>query len=66
MIVAHPGLFSYHFFFRLTLYFSTKADTGTVSAIKIRKRLTKFRITIALPEKFGSMGFITAVKVTKV
>ena len=56
MIVAHPGLFSYLFFFRLTLYFSTKANTGTVSAIKIRKRLTKFKI----------MGFITAVKVTKV
>ena len=34
---------------------------GTVSAIKFRKRLTKFRITIALLKKFGSKGFITAV-----
>ena len=34
-----------------------------MSAIKIRKRLTKFKITIALPKKFGSKGFITIVKV---
>ena len=38
---------------------------GTVSAIKFRKHLTKFKITIALSKKFGSKGFITAVKVTK-
>ena len=31
-----------------------------------RKRLTKFRITIALPKKFGSKGLIAAVKVTKI
>ena len=49
--------------FRLTLYFSTK---GTVSAIKFRKRLTKFKITIALPKKFGSKGFITAIKFIKI
>ena len=36
-----------------------------MSAIKFRKRLTKFKITIALPKKFGSKGFIKAVKVTK-
>ena len=29
-----------------------------MSAIKFRKRLTKFKITIALPKKFGSKGFI--------
>ena len=28
-----------------------------MSAIKFRKRLTKFKITIALPKKFGSKGF---------
>ena len=39
---------------------------GTVSAIKFRKRLTKLKISIALPKKLGSMGFITAVKVTKI
>ena len=39
---------------------------GTVSAIKFRKRLTKFKITIALPKKFGGKGFITAVKGTKI
>ena len=33
-----------------------------MSAIKFRKRLTKFKITIALPKKFGSKGFITVVK----
>ena len=33
-----------------------------MSAIKFRKRLMKFKITIALPKKFGSKGFITAVK----
>ena len=38
---------------------------GTVSAINFRKRRTKFKITIALPKKFGSKGFITVVKVTK-
>ena len=35
-----------------------------MSAIQFRKRLTKFKITIALPKKFGSKGFITVVKVT--
>ena len=39
---------------------------GHVSAIKFRKRHTKFKIPIALPKKFGSRGFITAVKVTKI
>ena len=34
-----------------------------MSAIKFRKRLTKFKITIALPKKFGSKGFIMVVKV---
>ena len=29
-------------------------------------KLTKFKITIALPKKFGSKGFITAVKITKI
>ena len=33
--------------------------------IKFRKRLTKFKITIALPKKFGSKGFITVVKVIR-
>ena len=37
-----------------------------MSAIKFRKRLTEFKITIALPMKFGSKGFITAVKVIKI
>ena len=37
-----------------------------MSAIKFRKRLTKFEITIALPEKFGSKDSTTAVKVTKI
>ena len=37
-----------------------------MSAIKFRKRLAKSKITIALPKKFGSKGFITAVKVTKI
>ena len=32
-----------------------------MSAIKFRKCLTKFKITIALPKKFGSKGFITVV-----
>ena len=31
-----------------------------MSAIKFRKRLTKFKITIALPKKFGSKGFINS------
>ena len=35
-------------------------------AIKFRKRLTKFKITIAVSKKFGSKGFITAVKVTTI
>ena len=39
---------------------------GTVSAIKFRKRLVKFKITIGLPKKFDSKGVITAVKVTKI
>ena len=30
--------------------------------IKFRKRLAKFKIMIALPKKFGSKGFITAVR----
>ena len=30
--------------------------------VKFRKRLTKFKITITLPKKFGSKGFITALK----
>ena len=38
----------------------------TVSAIKFRKRLTKFKIMKAMPKKFGSKGFIKAVKVTKI
>ena len=37
-----------------------------MSAIKFRKRLTKYKVTIALPKKFDSKGFITAVKVTKI
>ena len=32
-----------------------------MSAVKFRKRLNKFKITRALPKKFGSKGFITAV-----
>ena len=32
-----------------------------MSAIKFRKRLTKFKITIALPKKFGSNGFSIAI-----
>ena len=32
-----------------------------MSAIKFRKRLTKFKITIALPKELGSKGFITVV-----
>ena len=60
------------FWFRYTLLqkcFQTDATffyQGTVLAIKFRKRLTKFKITITLPKKFGSKGFITAVKVTKI
>ena len=34
-------------------------------AIKFRKRLTNFKITIALPKKFGSKGFITVVRVIR-
>ena len=34
--------------------------------IKFRKRLTKFKITIALPKKFGSKGFITVIKVNPI
>ena len=37
-----------------------------MSAIKFRKRLPKFKITIALPKKFGSKGFITVVKIIKI
>ena len=37
-----------------------------MSVIKVRKRLTKFKITIVLPNKFGSKGFITVVKVMKI
>ena len=37
-----------------------------MSAIKFLKRLTKFKMMIALPKKFGSKGFITAVKITKI
>ena len=29
--------------------------------IKFRKRLAKFKITITLPKKFGSKGFITVI-----
>ena len=36
-----------------------------MSAIKFRKRLTKFKITIALPKKFGSKGFIKPEEKTK-
>ena len=60
------------FWFRYTLLqkcFQTDAIfyyQGSVTAIKFRKGLTKFKITIALPKKFGSKGFITAVKVTKI
>ena len=39
---------------------------GTVSAVKFRKRLAKFKITIVLPKKFGSKNFITAVNDTKI
>ena len=39
---------------------------GTESAIKFRKRLTKFNVMIALPKTFGSKGFITAVKVAEI
>ena len=46
---------------RPTLYFFYQ---GTVSARKFRKRITKFKITIAMPKKFGCKGFITVVKVT--
>ena len=31
---------------------------GTVSAIKFRKRLAKFKITIGLTKKFGSKGLL--------
>ena len=61
-----------NFWFRYTLLqkcFQTDAIffyQGTVSAIKFQKRLTKFKITIALPKKFGSKGFITVFKVTKI
>ena len=34
--------------------------------IKFQKRLTKFKITIALPKKFGSKDFIRVVKVIKI
>ena len=37
-----------------------------MSAIKVRKRLTKFKITIALHKTFGSMGFFTVIKVIKI
>ena len=37
-----------------------------MSAIKCRKRLTKFKITIALLKKFGSKGFFAIVKVIKI
>ena len=37
-----------------------------MSAIRFRKRLTKLKITISLPKKFGSKGFMAAVKVTKI
>ena len=37
-----------------------------MSAIKFWKCLTKFKITIALPKKFGSKGSITIVKVIKI
>ena len=37
-----------------------------MSAIKFRKRLTKFKITVALPKKFGSKSFIAVVKVSKI
>ena len=43
-----------------------KVLSGTEPAIKFRKRLTKLKITIALSKKFGSKGFIMAVKVTKI
>ena len=57
----HSLDFSLISFFRLTFFYQ-----GTVSAIKFRKRLTKFKITIALPKKFGSKGFITTVEVTTI
>ena len=72
MIVALPGLLSYLFISRYTFLqkcFKTDAIffyQGIVSAIKFRKRLTKFKITIALPKKFGSKDFITVVKVIKI
>ena len=62
VIVALPGLFSYLFFQTDAIFFYQ----GTVSAIKFRKRLTKFKITITLPKKFVNKGFITVVKVTKI
>ena len=48
-----------------TMTTTTTYNQGTVSAIKFRK-VSKFKITIALPKKFRFKGFITAVKATKV
>ena len=46
---------------RLTLYFSNKA-------LCLRKNFENAlrKITIALPKKFGSKGFITVVKIMKI
>ena len=38
----------------------------TMSAIKFRKRLPKFMITIGLPKMFDSKGFVTTAEVIKV
>ena len=70
-LTIFPNMYTVKFWFRYTLlqYFQTDAVffyQGTVSAIKLRKHLTKFKITIALPEKVDSKGLITAVKVTKI
>ena len=37
-----------------------------MSAIKFRKRLSEFEITITLPKKLGSKGFSTAIKISKI
>ena len=37
-----------------------------MSAIKFRKRITKFKIMIALSIKFGRKGFTSAVKIIKI
>ena len=36
-----------------------------MSAIRFQKRITKFMITIALPKKFGSKGFVRTVEIIR-